>query len=202
MKKLIQYNAPFTLGFSIICLGVYFLHMYTDGRSTDMVFSLGHSPLNELLTYARLLCHIFGNRDWNSFFTAIIPILVVGPNLEERYTSMPLLIGTAATAIISGLIYHFALPNAEPLLGAGGVVYLMFMMSCMGGGKAGGIPLTMIFLLLAFTFSTIQNAGTILNVDNIVGGVCGILIGMSLRGTPEESNDKKSFSGTFAGNHS
>ena len=186
-------NAPFTLILVLLSFLIHLINRYTDGAAVRVVFSVYHSSLRDPLTYVRFVFHVLGNADWKTLYVSMIPILVLGPNLEERYGTVQIFAGSMATVVLSGIIHFAAFPNGEVMMGAEGVMYMMYLLATVGGSKAGGIPLTMLLVLVAYSMMEIQNvgAGAILRIDHIVGALCGVLMGMSLRAVPPPPPEKK-----------
>ena len=191
-KPSLQMNAPFTLILVLLSFLIHLINRYTDGAAVRVVFSVYHSSLRDPLTYVRFVFHVLGNADWKTLYVSMIPILVLGPNLEERYGTVQIFAGSMATVVLSGIIHFAAFPNGEVMMGAEGVMYMMYLLATVGGSKAGGIPLTMLLVLVAYSMMEIQSvgAGAILRIDHIVGALCGVLMGMSLRAAPPPPEKK------------
>jgi len=103
-------------------------------------------------------------------------ILVVGPQLEEKYGSKKLLLAILLTAFVTGLAQCIFFPGVA-VLGASGIVFMMILLASMGGMKDGWIPLTFILVTVFYLGNEIVTAVT--SVDNvsqlshIIGGLCG-----------------------------
>ena len=110
-------------------------------------------------------------------------MLVVGPPLEEKYSSSTLLAGIALTALVSGLLQFIFFPGAA-LLGASGIVFMLIMLSSLSGMKSGGIPLTLLLVALLYrgqeVYSILFVRDSVANFMHIVGGACGTLFGFAL----------------------
>lgn len=182
MKKL-QMNSPVVLGIFFISLAALMLGVITNGASTVAFFSVYRSSIADPLTYIRFFGHIFGHANVSHFFNNMLLLLVVGPPLEELYGSKPLAAGVAATALISGVLQFIFFPGGM-LLGASGVVFMMIMLSSLSGAKAGKIPVTLILVAVMYLgqelYSIFFIRDNVANFMHIVGGVCGIGMGLSL----------------------
>lgn len=88
-----QYNSPVILTFFLLSLGVLFLGQYTGGWTTTHLFSVYRSSLKDPLFYIRLFGHVLGHGSWDHFLNNMLLLLVVGPPMEEKYGSLPLLKG-------------------------------------------------------------------------------------------------------------
>ena len=114
----------------------------------------------------------------------LLLLLVVGPPMEEKYGSLPLLRGILLTALISGGLHCLLFPGVA-LLGASGIVFMLILLSSLSGMSQGSIPLT--FLLVAFIYlgeelvSALTLRDDISQLTHIVGGVCGAVLGLSMR---------------------
>lgn len=183
-KFAIQYNAPVTLTFSLISLGVLILSRLTGGKSDLALFSVYRSSLLDPLTYPRFFTHVLGHSGLAHYSGNIMLLLVLGPGLEERYGSRTILETVAVTAFISGLLHWLLFPGTA-LLGASGVVFMMILMASLGGSRGDGIPLTLILVFLLYVGGEIWTAVTVQDnisqLTHIVGGVCGAVMGVALR---------------------
>ena len=145
-KLKFSFNSPVVLGFVAVCFMAMILNVITGGASNRALFSVYRAPLTSLLTWLRMVCHVFGHADWNHLLGNMMFILLLGPMLEEKYGSADLLIVIAVTALLTGLIYFIFFPTTM-LLGASGVVFAMILLSSITSADGGGIPVT--FLLVS-----------------------------------------------------
>ena len=179
----IRYNAPVTLTFALLSLGVLVLNQLTNGWTTTALFSVYRAPLTDPLTYVRCLGHVLGHSNYNHYISNIIMILLIGPPIEEKYGSAALIWAMIATAIITGIVQFAFFPSAG-LLGASGVVYMMVVLLSFSGTREGGIPLTFLLILVLYLSSEVVDLFTkvddISQITHIVGGVCGAGIGAIL----------------------
>jgi membrane associated rhomboid family serine protease len=71
------------------------------------------------------------------------------------------------------------------LLGASGIVFMMIAMASLSGMKNGCIPITLVLVLLLYLGGEIVDGITlkdnISQLSHIVGGICGALLGISMR---------------------
>lgn len=111
-------------------------------------------------------------------------ILVIGPPLEEKYGSRPLLWAIVVTALVSGLVHWLFFPGTA-LLGASGIVFMMIVMSSLAGMKDGCIPLTLILVLALYIGGEVVKGVTLKDnvsqLTHVVGGLCGAFLGVNLR---------------------
>ncbi len=180
----IQYNSPVVLSFALLSLFALVLGVVTGGRSTALLFSVYRCPMRDLLAYPRFVLHVLGHSSYAHYIGNMMMILVVGPPLEEKYGSRPLLSAIFLTALVSGLVQWLFFPHTA-LLGASGIVFMMIVMSSLAGMKDGYIPLTLILVLLLYVGGEIVD-GVVLSdnvsqLTHIIGGICGAVLGLSMR---------------------
>lgn len=183
-KKLkITMNAPVVIGFVAICLIAMILNWMTKGLSNQLLFMTYHSSLKDPMTYIRFLTHVLGHADWEHFIGNMCYVLLLGPMLEEKYTSKVLIIVIAITAVITGLINYMLFPNVA-LCGASGVVFAFIIMSSFTTFKEGEIPLTFILVAVFFIGQEVVQGLLVIddisNMAHIVGGILGGLLGYKL----------------------
>ena len=180
----LQYNSPVVLSFALLSLLVLWLHRWTGGRSTAALFSVYRSSLRDLLTYPRFVLHVLGHASYTHLLHNMMLILVVGPPLEEKYGSKPLLWAIAVTALVSGLVHWLFFPGTA-LMGASGIVFMMIVMSSLSGMREGCIPLTLVLVLALYLGGEIVDGITLSDnvsqLTHILGGVCGAFLGIGLR---------------------
>lgn len=180
---LIQYNAPTTLTFTLLCLFVLFLDLITEGNSTLKLFCVYRSPMNDILGYVRLFTHVLGHADFSHLTGNLVLMLVIGPALEERYGSGNMWWAIIVTALVSGIIQCVAFPNTA-LMGASGIVFMMIIMSSLGGMR-GGIPITLILVFVIYIggeiYDGLMTSDNISQITHIVGGICGAVMGIGMR---------------------
>lgn len=180
----LQYNSPVVLSFALASLAALILGVVTGGRSTRLLFSVYRAPLSDLLTWPRFVLHVLGHSSYQHYIGNMMMILVVGPSLEEKYGSRPLLWAIGITALVSGLVQWLFFPHTA-LLGASGIVFMMIVMSSLAGMKDGYIPITLILVLVLYVGGEIID-GVVLSdnvsqLTHVIGGVCGAFLGLSLR---------------------
>lgn len=181
--SLIQYNAPTTLTFTLMCLFVLFLDLLTGGNSTMKLFCVYRSDIADPLTYVRLFTHVLGHADFSHLTGNLVLMLVIGPALEERYGSGNMWWAIIVTALVSGVIQCLLFPSTA-LMGASGIVFMMIIMSSLGGMR-GGIPITLILVFVIYIggelYDGIMTSDNISQLTHIVGGICGAIMGIGMR---------------------
>lgn len=186
MKRLvIRFNAPVVLSFALLSFVALVLGTVTGDLTTRLLFSVYRSPLTDLLTYVRFFGHVLGHANYSHYMGNMLLILLAGPALEEKYGSSTLLKCIAITALVTGLVQFIFFPGTA-LLGASGVVFMMIVLSSFTEMKKGGIPITLILVVAFYLGGEIADgvfqADNISQLTHVVGGICGVVFGFSLRG--------------------
>ena len=180
----LQYNSPVVLTFALLSLGALLLGYFTGGASTTRFFSVYRSSLSDALTYPRFVLHVLGHRNYAHYIGNMMMILVVGPNLEEKYGSGGLFWAIFLTALVSGLVQWLFFPGSA-LLGASGIVFMMIVMSSLSGMRDGYIPITLILVLILYIGGEIVDgmvlSDNVSQLTHIIGGICGAFLGISMR---------------------
>ena len=180
----LQYNSPVVLSFALISLLVLWFDIFTGGRSTYTLFSVYRSSFSDIGTYPRFFLHVLGHSDYAHYLGNMMFILVLGPPLEERYGSRPLFWAIVLTAAVSGMIHWLFFPNTL-LMGASGIVFMMIAMASLSGMRNGCIPITLVLVLLLYLGGEIIDGITLKDnvsqLTHIVGGICGALLGITMR---------------------
>ena len=186
MKKLtIRFNAPVVLTFALLSLAALVLDGVTGGVSTSRYFCVFHAPLSDPLTYLRFFTHVLGHASYSHYMGNMLLLLLVGPTVEERYGSRSTMWFILGTALITGLVQYVFFP-ASALLGASGVVFMMIVLSSFTESKKGGIPVTLILVVVFYLGGEILDGlfarDSVSQITHVVGGVCGLIFGFTCRG--------------------
>ena len=99
----------------------------TAGWTTSHLFCVYRSSLKDPLFYLRLFGHVLGHADLDHFLNNMLLFLVIGPPMEEKYGSIPLLKAIVLTALVSGVLQCLLFPGVA-LLGASGIVFMLIML--------------------------------------------------------------------------
>ena len=151
----------------------------TAGWTTSHLFCVYRSSLKDPLFYIRLFGHVLGHADLDHFLNNMLLFLVIGPPMEEKYGSIPLLKAIVLTALVSGVLQCLLFPGVA-LLGASGIVFMLIMLSSLAG-ISGGIPVTMLLVAALYLgdqiYAILFVRDNVANFMHIVGGVCGTAFG-------------------------
>ena len=172
MKKhlRITWNAPVVLSIVAVSFAATLLNYLTGGRSGMLLFMTYHSSLLSPMTWIRMFAHIFGHADWSHLIGNMSYLLLLGPMLEEKYSSRVLL----------EVIFF----PATALCGASGVVFAFILLSSFTNFREGEIPVTFILVAVLFIGQQVWDGITIRDnishMTHIIGGMIGGMIGYGL----------------------
>lgn len=172
--KKIEYNSPVVLTFSIVATIVFFLDraLPLNITRTFFVYSGGVS----IMSFIRMLLWPLGHASIDHLLGNITLILLIGPMLEEKYTSKILLILMIITTLI--ISFFQAIIFSGGILGASGIVFMMIILTSFTNMKDGKIPLTFIFIAILFLSKEIYNGIFVLNNVSELGHILGAIVGM------------------------
>ena len=179
----ISYNAPVSLTFALLSLLALVINYFTNGLANENLFSVYQCSLANPLAWFRFFGHVLGHAGYAHYIGNMVLILVLGPNLEDRFGSWNVLWAILFTALVSGLVQFIFFPGIA-LLGASGIVFMMILLSSFGGVRNGTIPTTLIFVAVFYLGGELWDAifaqDNISQLTHIIGGVCGTVLGFIL----------------------
>ncbi|MGI5887978.1 MAG: rhomboid family intramembrane serine protease [Oscillospiraceae bacterium] len=182
-KKIIIYNSPVILTYSIISLVVLILGMATDYTITYTWFAVYRSGWGNPFTYLRMFTHIIGHASVQHYVSNFMYILLLGPSVEERYGSRKLLAMILLTALVIGLVFVAFNPTGA-LLGASGIVFMLIILASATNFSRGQIPMTMIMIALIYIgseiYSGVTSSDSVSQLSHILGGVMGIIFALTM----------------------
>jgi membrane associated rhomboid family serine protease len=172
-KFKITYNAPVTLTFALLAVVVQLLPL--GAREWFVAY-----PSLEFGTraYVGMVSHVLGHANWDHLLANFTLILLLGPILEERHGSRPLLAMVLITAVVTGLIN--VLISDTGLLGASGIVFMLILLASTANIREREIPLTFIAVAVIYLGHEIVNAFKTDNISqlaHLVGGLAGGVFG-------------------------
>jgi rhomboid protease GluP len=173
-KLRITYNAPVILTFTLAAVVVTLLPV-----SVRMSWFVARPHLTDAHSYVGLVAYILGHANWQHLLGNFMLILLIGPILEERHGSLPLLVMILITALVGGLANMLLSSNG--LLGASGVAFMMILLASMANVRAGEIPLTLIIIAVVFMggelLAEFRASDGISHTAHLVGGAVGAAFG-------------------------
>lgn len=173
MAKLrVTYNAPVILTFALAAVVVRCLG---DGA---LDYFHASPRLDGWRDYLGLVSHILGHANWDHLLGNFTIILLIGPVLEERHGTLPMLAMIVATALITGLIN--AAVSDQGLVGASGIAFMFVVLASLANIRHGDIPLTFIAVVLLFLGREVVGAfrdDQVSQMAHLIGGGIGAAFG-------------------------
>lgn len=177
----VRYNAPVVLTFTLLAVAVQVLGTLTGNTSTQLFAAAPpsfHPPY--AIQYLGLVTHPLGHAGWSHLFGNFMLVLLLGPLLEERHGSWPLLQMMLITALVTGLCN--ALFFDTYLVGASGIVFMFILLGSMSNFRRGEIPLTFVLVAVIFLGRELVNIFQLDEVSqfaHIAGGLMGAGFGFA-----------------------
>jgi membrane associated rhomboid family serine protease len=176
----LRYNAPVILSFSLICAGVLLVSQITGGLLIANWFTISPSGFSfaSLQSWFRLFSHVIGHANWTHLVGNFAIILLIGPILEEKYGSLPILLMMLVTALATGLL-DLVIERAM-LFGASGIAFMLILLSSFTNIRAKEIPITFILVVILYIAKEIVDAftpDTVSHITHIAGGIIGGVFG-------------------------
>ncbi|MCD6343029.1 MAG: rhomboid family intramembrane serine protease [Spirochaetaceae bacterium] len=177
----LKYNAPATLTFALAATIVLLIDQYIMPGMIEALFTAEGSltfQFNDIPAYVRMFTHIFGHAGWDHLLSNLTLILLLGPVLEEKYTTKSVAWMIVFTALVNGLVNAFFFESA--LMGSSGIAFMMILMVSFANIKAGEFPLTALLvvgLYLVKEILAIFRYDDISQVSHIIGAACGAVFG-------------------------
>lgn len=184
-RLVIRFNAPVILSFALLSALALLLGSLTNDATTYRYFSVYRAPLTDILTYVRFFGHVLGHSGYEHYMGNMLLLLLVGPGIEEKYGHRTTALCIAATALVTGLVQFVFFPDTV-LLGASGIVFMMIVLSSFTEMGKEGIPFTLILVVIFYLGGELMDgltaADSISQLTHIVGGLCGLVFGFSIKG--------------------
>jgi len=184
MKIRIRYNAPVVLTFAIVSALVLLVDQLTGGTLVRAYFTLPPTfSTGSLLSWLKLVSYVVGHASWAHLIGNFSFILLIGPVLEEKYGSLPLLAMMVVTALATALL-NLLIVRAG-LLGASGIVFMLILLSSFTNIRQGEVPITLLLVIALYLAREFLNALTpdaVSQLGHIAGGIIGGLFGFLFSG--------------------
>lgn len=175
----IDFNAPTILGMTLVSLILLIANALLGG-GLNRVFGAYFTAYGDIWMYPRLFTHVLMHQNLSHYTGNFLMILAIGPMVEEKYGSGPLLGMIAITAFVTGLV-HIIFSHYTLLMGASGVVFMLILLASFANMREGHIPLTVILVGVLYlgteVIEGITTHDTISHVSHILGGLCGAAFG-------------------------
>lgn len=184
----VSFDAPATLIFSIISLLIFLLSREffpslisffsaPSAQGTEHAFNWTNP-----LQYTRFLFHVLGNTSWPVFASDLAFILLLGPQLEQRFGSVVIMLMACVTALVSGLLN--AAFSTSLLMGGTGIAFMMILLAAFTSIDKSSIPLSFLFAAVLFLFRELYYAvdtSSLSNFAHLAGGLAGSALGFTAK---------------------
>jgi membrane associated rhomboid family serine protease len=174
----IRYNAPVILTFTLLATAVLVVDQLIPGFAQLYFVCPARLSDAEALDYVRLFTYVLGHRSWLHLMSNFSFILLIGPVLEEKHRSGPILLMLLVTALATGIL-NVLLFNSG-LMGASGIVFMLILLASITNIRSGEVPLSFILVVALFLARELINIfaeDDISQFAHILGGFCGSLFG-------------------------
>jgi len=175
MKLRIRYNSPVILTFALLCAVVLLIDQISGGWLIRNFFTLDPSfQAGSFLSWLRMFTYVIGHQSWTHLISNFSFILLIGPVLEEKYGSLPILAMMLVTALATAFLNLLLLRTG--LLGASGIVFMLVLLSSFTNIRQGEIPITFILIVALYIvreFVNALNPDTVSQLAHIAGGLIG-----------------------------
>ena len=132
-----------------------------------------------------MIGHVLGHASYAHYLSNMLLLLLVGPQVEEKYGHSPTFWCIVITAVVTGIVQVIVFPTTA-LLGASGVVFMMIVLSSFTEMNKEGIPITLILVVVLYLGGELVdglfNHDNVSQLTHIVGGICGLVFGFTLKG--------------------
>ncbi|MBN1838221.1 MAG: rhomboid family intramembrane serine protease [Spirochaetales bacterium] len=178
----IRYNAPVVLTLTLLAAAVLVIDALSGGGVIPRYFvtyaGFRRPGDSAALSALRLFTYVLGHQGWVHLMANFSFILLIGPLVEEKYRSGPLLVMMLVTALVTSVLN--ALFFRTGLMGASGIVFMLILLSSFSNIRSGEIPLTFVLVVVLFLAKEVLAAfgqDNISQFAHVIGGVCGSLFG-------------------------
>ena len=186
----IHYNSPVILTYALISVSVLVLSSVLGMGFKSLFILNGNFQFGSPVDYFRLFSNVAGHANWSHLLGNFSLILIVGPNLEEKYGGSKLLSMIGITAFVSAVLNIVLFK--ENVLGASGIAFMLILLSSFSSFKKGAIPLTFVLVFGLYIGREIMNSfepDHVSQFSHIIGGICGAFFGFNKGGTSLERED-------------
>lgn len=186
MKLRIRYNSPVILTFALLCAVVLLIDQISGGWLISNFFTLQPTfSVGSFLDWMRLVTYVIGHANWTHLISNFSFILLIGPVLEEKYGSLPILAMMLVTALATAFLNLLLVRTG--LLGASGIVFMLILLSSFTNIRQGEIPITFILIIALYIVREFVNAltpNTVSQLAHIAGGIIGGAFGFLFSKAP------------------
>jgi membrane associated rhomboid family serine protease len=181
MSLKIRYNAPVSLTFSLVCIGVFFLCELIPNLRENFFVLYGDWQWANPMYYLRLFTYTLGHANKEHLMGNISLFLLLAPTMEEKYGSRDILAMIGVTAFVTAVFQILLFDTG--LLGASGVLFMFIILTSFADARKGSIPLTFILVLVFYIGKELVGAWNndmVSQYAHIAGGLIGGFFGFAL----------------------
>ena len=197
----LKYNAPVTLTFALVATVILGVSQLTGGALIQNWFTIFPGfRFGSFRSWFTLFSYVLGHESWAHLISNMTFFLLIGPVMEEKYGSAPLLAMMAMTAVTTGIISMLFVRAG--LLGASGIVFMLILLSSFTNIRAGEVPITFLLVVALFLvreFVAAFTPSTVSNLAHIAGGVVGAAFGFLFSGRERTTPRPPGPAGTLTG---
>jgi rhomboid protease GluP len=177
-KIRIRYNSPVILTYTLICAVVLLIDNITGGAFIQAFFILPPTLGPFSFGWLKMITYVIGHANWTHLISNFSFILLIGPILEEKYGSGPLLLMMIVTALATAVLNMLIIRSG--LYGASGIVFMLILLSSFTNIRQREIPITFILIVALYIVREVINAFTpsqVSQLAHIAGGLIGGMFG-------------------------
>jgi len=175
MKLKLEYNSPVVLTFAIISTLVFFVDQIIPYDLIKNLF-IYYGNYGALDILRMFLCSM-GHGSVEHLLGNMTLILLIGPMLEEKYSSKVILLLMLLTSLTIGLAHLLFFNNG--ILGASGIVFMMIILSSFTNMKKDSVPITFIMVCILFLGKEVYNGIFVNNNVSEISHILGAVVGMA-----------------------
>ena len=153
-----------------------------------------------VIDYVRIFLHVFAGSSWEMVLLNSLLVLLLGPQLEERYGTPMLSLMMVLTALVTGVLD--VCTGCLVITGAEGIIFMMIVLISLTAFARHKLPVSWVFIFLCYTayrvhyYTFLPRASTSFATDNSVmallqknipllidlaGGIVGSLFGFFIQ---------------------
>lgn len=180
-----SYDAPVSLSFGIIAILLFLLDTFVLKSKLNSNWLMAPTAGGEILPFAitkpvcyvQILLHVFGGTDPFILISNLIFIILLGPDMENRYGSVVIGIMIFVASLFSGVLNacccKFPVSGAEP------VVFMLIILDIMMHLTKKTISASSVAVVCLFVAAQLiaKNPNGVIGVMiTLAGGLCGSLL--------------------------
>ncbi len=175
--KKIEYNSPVILTFALISTVVFLLDLILPMTLINEYFVYwgGFMPMDIL----RMILASFGHGSMEHLLGNMTLLLLIGPMLEEKFSSKVIIVLMLITALVTGAAHTLLFENG--ILGASGIVFMLIVLTSFTNTKSGKVPLTFILICALYLSKEVYNGLAVNNNVSELSHILGACVGIGYK---------------------